>query len=64
MENNKCSGYGLVDLLKDKGKISGIEIGCDMGTTTVHLLQTLPNIQLYGIKLTCMKWTTTLKSIV
>lgn len=49
MENNKCSGHGLVELLKDKGKIKGIEIGCDMGTTTVHLLKTLPDIQLYGI---------------
>lgn len=45
----KCSGYGLSDLLRDKGKISGIEIGCDIGDTAYFLLKTLPNLSLTSI---------------
>lgn len=45
----KCPGYGLADLLKDKGEIIGIEIGCDEAVTTDFLLQNLPNLKLYTI---------------
>lgn len=47
--DDKCSGYGLIDLLKDKGKIKGIEIGCDLGNTTHFMLKNLPDIELVGI---------------
>lgn len=45
----KCSGYGLVDLLKDKGQIVGVEIGCSQGDTTEHLLSSLPNLFLHMV---------------
>jgi predicted O-methyltransferase YrrM len=47
--DDKCSGYGLIDLLKDKGNLIGLEIGCDKGNTTIKLLENLPNIFLHGI---------------
>ena len=46
---DKCSGYGLAELLKDKGPIKGLEIGCAQGTTTEFLLKSLPELTLYGI---------------
>lgn len=46
---DKCSGYGLINLLKDKGPIKGLEIGCDLGTTTAFLLKDLPDLILYGV---------------
>ena len=48
-KENTCSGYGLIELLKDKGSIKGIEIGCDRGDTTVYMLENLPSIELHGI---------------
>lgn len=45
----KCSGYGLYDLLKDKGEIVGLEIGCDIGDTSYFLLKKLPNLKLVSI---------------
>lgn len=43
-------GHGLVDLLKDKGSITGVEIGCDEARTTEYLLDCLPNMDvLYTI---------------
>lgn len=45
----KCSGDGLVHLLKDKGQLTGLEIGCAEGHTTLYLLQSLPDIKLYGV---------------
>jgi predicted O-methyltransferase YrrM len=47
--HDKCSGYGLIDLLKDKGPIKGLEIGCAEGTTTKLLLKELPNLTLWSI---------------
>lgn len=43
------SGFGLYELLKDKGSIKGLEIGCDKGVTTTFLLEALPKITLYGV---------------
>ena len=45
----KCSGYGLVELLKDKGNVTGVEIGCAEGDTSDWLLKSLPNIHWIGI---------------
>lgn len=45
----KCPGFGLVDLLKDKEEVVGIEIGCDEAVTTDYLLEKLPNLKLYTI---------------
>ena len=45
----KCSGYGLYDLLKDKGTAVGLEIGCDIGDTSYFLLSKLNNLSLYSI---------------
>ena len=45
----KCPGYGLVELLKDKNDILGIEIGCDEAVTTEYLLNSLPNLTLHSI---------------
>lgn len=47
--NKVCSGQGLVDLLKNKGKIIGLEIGCDRGDTTAFLLENLPECFLHGV---------------
>lgn len=46
---DKCSGYGLIELLKDKGPIKGLEIGCAEGTTSEFLLKELPNLTLWSI---------------
>lgn len=46
---DKCSGYGLIELLKDKGPIKGLEIGCAEGTTTEFLLKELPQLTLWSI---------------
>lgn len=46
---DKCSGYGLIELLKDKGPIKGLEIGCARGTTTEFLLKELPELELWGV---------------
>lgn len=47
--SDKCSGYGLIDLLKDKGQIKGLEIGCAEGDTTEFLLKSLPELKLCGV---------------
>lgn len=51
MIDEKCSGYGLVDLIKkfNKENVVGLEIGCAEGNTTKHLLSNIPNLKLYGI---------------
>lgn len=46
---DKCSGYGLIELLKNKGPIKGLEIGCAEGTTTEFLLRELPQLTLWSI---------------
>jgi len=46
---DQCSGYGLIELLKDKGKIKGLEIGCAEGTTSEFLLKSLPDLDLWGV---------------
>ena len=46
---DKCSGYGLIELLKNKGTIKGLEIGCAEGTTTEFLLRDLPDLHLTSI---------------
>lgn len=45
----KCSGFGLIDLLKDKSNIVGLEIGCDVGDTAYALLENNPNLTLHSI---------------
>lgn len=45
----KCSGFGLIDLLKDKGNVVGLEIGCDIGDTAFALLENNPNLTLHSI---------------
>lgn len=47
--NFKCSGYGLVDLVKYKHMPIGLEIGCDVGDTAVRLLTLVPNLVLHSI---------------
>lgn len=47
--SDKCSGYGLVNLLKDKPNLKGLEIGCAQGNTTSFLLRSLPDLFLYGV---------------
>lgn len=47
--SDKCSGYGLIDLLKDKGQIKGLEIGCAEGATSEFLLKSLPELNLCGV---------------
>ena len=42
-------GGGIPSLLQGKSNLVGIEIGVDYGTTSVHLLSSLPNSVLYGI---------------
>lgn len=42
-------GEGIPSLLQEKSNLVGIEIGVDYGTTSVHLLSSLPNSVLYGI---------------
>jgi predicted O-methyltransferase YrrM len=46
---DKCSGYGLIELLKNKKNIKGLEIGCAEGTTTEFLLKELPQLTLWGV---------------
>lgn len=45
----KCSGFGLLELLKDKGEVVGLEIGCDVGDTAYFLLENNPNLTLHSI---------------
>jgi Methyltransferase domain len=45
----KCPGYGLVELLKDKETLVGIEIGCDEAVTSKYLLTELPQLELHSI---------------
>ena len=40
---------GLYSLLKDKGPIKGIEIGCYEGVNATFLLETLPDLHLTGV---------------
>lgn len=49
--NQRCSGYGLVDLIQQikRKKMIGLEIGCAEGETTKHLLSNFPSLKLYGI---------------
>lgn len=51
MIDEKCSGYGIVDLVKklNQQNIIGLEIGCAEGNTTKHLLSNISNLKLYGI---------------
>lgn len=49
----KCPGYGLVELLSNKGKIVGIEIGCDEAVTTEFLVRNLPDLHLHSIDPYC-----------
>lgn len=51
MSTGKCSGYGLIDLVKkiNKTKLVGLEIGCSEGDTTLHLLSNFSNLKLHGI---------------
>jgi hypothetical protein len=49
----KCPGYGLVELLSDKGKILGVEIGCDKAVTTEFLVRSLPELELHSIDPYC-----------
>jgi len=48
-QKSKCSGYGLAELIKDIEKPVGLEIGCDIGDTTVFLLESQPNLLLTSI---------------
>tara|TARA_R110001592_G_scaffold327122_1_gene608209 strand:- start:9562 stop:11001 length:1440 start_codon:yes stop_codon:yes gene_type:complete len=45
----RSSGMGLYSLLKDKGPIKGIEIGCYEGVNATFLLETLPDLHLTGV---------------
>ena len=48
--DDKCSGYGLIDLLKSKTeKLIGIEIGSDSGNTTSFLLKEIQPLFLYCV---------------
>lgn len=49
MINNNCSGKGLLNLLKDKGPLKGLEIGCAEGDTSSFLLENLPELHLIGV---------------
>jgi len=46
---NKCPGFGLVNLLKDKVNVVGLEIGCDEAVTTEYLMRSLPSLTLHSI---------------
>lgn len=43
------SGLGLVNLLKDKKSILGLEIGCYAGVNAEYLLSNLPQLTLHGV---------------
>lgn len=45
----KCSGFGLLELLQNKGEVVGLEIGCDVGDTAYFLLENNPNLVLHSI---------------
>lgn len=45
----KCSGFGLVDLVDRRKDLIGLEIGCDVGDTSFHLLNTLKKLTLHSI---------------
>lgn len=44
-----CSGQGLVELLRDKKEIVGLEIGTDVGDTANYFLNELPQLTLHSI---------------
>lgn len=46
-----CAGLGLVEVIKNlnKDKLVGLEIGCSLGHTTMHLLSNFSDLKLYGI---------------
>lgn len=46
-----CAGQGLLNLVQnsEKEKIIGVELGCALGATTKYLLESIPNLYLYGI---------------
>jgi len=48
---DRPAGIGLVDLIQrlEKKKLVGLEIGCSLGHTTVHLMSNFPELKLYGI---------------
>lgn len=45
----RSSGMGLYNLFKEKGTITGVEIGVHEGVNATFLLETLPNLNLVGI---------------
>jgi SAM-dependent methyltransferase len=47
--DDKCSGQGLSNILKDKENVVGLEIGCAQGNTSEFLLKSLPQLKLYGV---------------
>lgn len=47
--NINASGAGLINLLKEKSVLVGLEIGCYAGVNAENLLQCLPQLYLYGI---------------
>jgi len=46
---HKCPGFGLVELMKDKVDIVGLEIGCDEAVTTEYLVNSIPSLTLHSI---------------
>jgi hypothetical protein len=47
--SNWLPGEGIPTLLQGNQTLKGIEIGVDYGTTSVHLLKSMPGLTLYGI---------------
>jgi len=43
------SGLGLVNLLKNRDQIIGLEIGCYAGVNAEYLLNSLPQLKLHGV---------------
>lgn len=45
------AGIGIIELIKNLGKerLIGLEIGCSLGHTTVHLMNNFSGLKLYGI---------------
>ena len=43
------SGFGLIELLKNKQNIIGLEIGCYAGVNADNLLKCLPQLVLHGV---------------
>lgn len=46
-----CAGKGLIEVIRQLNvdDLIGLEIGCSLGHTTVHLLSNFLNLKLYGI---------------